>query len=100
MEHLKIKLEIVQAQIDAAMIQLGNPTNSDKRMDALRDFIVVLGEEKRGLRANMEALTPTPTVHTPAPAPPGNSITLPQVLPLASFLSSPSSEFASSTNYN
>jgi hypothetical protein len=27
---------------------------------------------------------------TPAPAPPGNSITPPQVLPLASFLSSPS----------
>ena len=37
----------------------------------------------------IQAMTPT-TPTTPAPAPPGNSITLPQVLPLASFLSSPS----------
>jgi len=43
-----------------------------------------LRQEKLLLMAKDESTT------TPAPAPPGNSITLPQVLPLASFLSSPS----------
>ncbi len=73
MEHLTVKLEKVQAQIDVAITQLGRETNIEN-VKALRDFIVVLGEEKRGLRANIEALTPT--APTPVPAPPGNSITL------------------------
>ena len=82
MEHLKVKLEKVQAQIDVAITQLGNETNSENAK-ALRDFIVVLGEDRRIIRAEMEALTPTPPAPAPAPASaqPGNSITLPQVLP-------------------
>ncbi len=94
---LQIELVVVKQKLNQAEADLRAGTLTSDGFTALTNF---LRAEKADLEDKLERAM-TPTVPTPALAPPGNAITLPQVLPLASFLlSSPSSEFASSTNYN
>ena len=92
---LEKELKEVKDELKGIKKALSSVGLSDMKESALSNRQVALLTEKARLEDKIErAMTPTaPT--TPASAPPGNSITLPQVLPLASFLSSPS--FFSST---
>ena len=92
---LEQELKEVKDELKGIKKALSSVGLSDMKESALSNRQVALLTEKARLEDKIErAMTPTaPT--TPASAPPGNSITLPQVLPLASFLSSPS--FFSST---
>ena len=82
LEEVKQKLNQAEADLRAGVLA----------PDAYTVLTTGLYAKEARLENQIYGATPTP-----APAPPGNSITLPQVLPLASFLSSPSLEFASST---
>ncbi len=77
------KLKKVEARIAKAEAQLDIETNKEEAT-SLRNYIVVLSEERRNLRADIEALNPTT-------APPGNhSPSLPRFFLLFSLISFPS----------
>ena len=86
-EIKEVKEELRGIKNDLASVGL-----TEAREGFLTQRQVALLTEKARLEDKLERVM-TPTTIAPAPAPPGNSITLPQVLPLssiASFLSSPS----------
>ena len=96
---LKIKMDVnaleqeikeVKDELKGIKDDLASGRFSEGERIALRNDRVALLARLDKLENVIQAMTPTAPTTVPAPAPPGNSITLPQVLPLASFLSSPS----------
>ena len=85
---LEQELKEVKEELRGIKDDLASGRFSEGERIALRNDRVALLARLDKLENVIQAMTPTATV--PAPAPPGNSITLPQVMPLASFLSSPS----------
>jgi hypothetical protein len=95
---LKIKMDVnaleqelkeVKDELKGIKKALSSVGLSDMKESALRNDRVALLARLDKLENEIKSLTTSTS--TPAPAPPGNSITLPQVLPLssiASFLSS------------
>ncbi len=83
---LEKELQEVKAELKGIKKALSSDGLTEAREGFLTQRQVALLTEKARLEDKIErAMTPTTT--TPAPAPPGNSITLPQVLPLSSIVS-------------
>ena len=85
---LEQELKEVKDELKGIKKALSSVGLSDMKESALRNEKVALLARLDKLENVIQALTTSAPV--PTPAPPGNSITLPQDLPLASFLSSPS----------
>ena len=79
------ELSKVRVQLDNIEVELVNAGDNIPYKTSLRNDRVALLARLDKLENVIQAMTPT-TPTTPAPPPPRNSITLPQVLPLASFL--------------
>jgi hypothetical protein len=100
-ESLQERLIKVRSRLDTIELQLADDaTPEDWRTDIQKEKLLLLEKEKR-IEEKLERTLTATTLPTPAPAPPGNSITPPQVLPLASFLLPLFLQNSlSSTNYN
>ena len=85
-DALKQELKEVKEELRGIKDDLASGRFSEGERIALRKNMDSLLTEKARLEDKIERAM-TPTTSTPVPAPPGNSITLPQVLPLSSIAS-------------